>query len=205
MKDKGLARLRVSKQHYTIAPGSMSVGRGLETSFPAIVADVLNINADKIHYVQGDTDYLPSGRGSGGSSATITGSAAINASEKLIKAGNEIAADVLKCDISNIHYEKGNFFDQNNPNSSLDWSEIAQYSNQPDGIDILGEFTPSAPTYPNGCHICEVEIDRSTENFLQDYVAVEDVGTALFPILIEGQILGGIVQGISQALGITYL
>ena len=204
MRIKELARIRLSKQgNITIAPGSMSVGQGLETSFPAIVADVLNINADMVHYVQGDTDYLPSGRGSGGSSATITGgSAAINASEKLIKAGNEIAADVLKCDISNIHYEKGNFYNQNNPNSSLDWSEIAQYSNQPDGIDILGEFTPSAPTYPNGCHICEVEIDRSTGKcFLQDYIAVEDVGTALFPILIEGQILGGIVQGISQALG----
>ena len=201
---KEVARLRVSKQGVmTIAPGSMSVGQGLETSFPDIVAGGLNISADRIKYIQGDTDYLPSGRGSGGSAATITGgSAVINAAEILIQTGNQIAADVLKCDISDIHYNNGNFFQMNDPYTALDWSEIAQYSNQPDGLDIMGEFTPSAPTYPNGCHICEVEIDTSTGKcYVQDYVAVEDVGTALYPVLIEGQILGGIVQGISQALG----
>ena len=120
----------------------------------------------------------------------------------MIQTGNQIAADVLKCNISDIQYNNGNFFQMNDPDTALDWSEIAQYSNQPDGLDIMGEFTPSAPTYPNGCHICEVEIDTSTGKcYVQDYVAVEDVGTALYPVLIEGQILGGIVQGISQALG----
>ncbi len=204
MKIKEVARLKVNKEgDITIAPGSMSVGQGLETSFPDIVAGELNIASDRIQYVQGDTDYLPSGRGSGGSAATITGgSAIINASEILIQTGSEIAADVLKCNISDIQYDCGSFYRKNVPDNILDWSDIAQYSNQPDGLDIIGEFTPSAPTYPNGCHICEVEIDKTTGKcFILDYVAVEDVGTALYPVLIEGQILGGIVQGISQALG----
>ncbi|MBT5798988.1 MAG: xanthine dehydrogenase family protein molybdopterin-binding subunit [Alphaproteobacteria bacterium] len=204
MSVKEVARLRVSKQGIiTIAAGSMSVGQGLETAFPDIVANQLNIDPKQICYVQGDTDYLPSGRGSGGSSATITGgSATIKTTELLIETGSQIAADVLKCDISEIGYEKGVFYQKSNPDISLDWSEIAQYSNQPDGLDVIGEFTPSAPTYPNGCHICEIEIDKETGKcYLQDYVAIEDVGTALYPVLIEGQILGGIVQGISQALG----
>ena len=204
MQIKEVARLRVNKQgSLTIAPGSMSVGQGLETSFQDLVAGELNISADVVEYVQGDTDYLPSGRGSGGSAATITGgSAVINAAEILIKTGNQIAADVLKCNISDIEYNNGKFYQKNEPDTALDWSEIAQFSNQPEGLDVIGEFTPSAPTYPNGCHICEVEIDRSTGKcYVQCYVAVEDVGTALYPVLIEGQILGGIVQGISQALG----
>lgn len=204
MKIKEVARLRISKQgDITIAPGSMSVGQGLETSFPDIVAGELNIDANRIHYFQGDTDYLPSGRGSGGSAATITGgSAIINATGILLQTGREIAADVLKCNMSDIKYDSGNFYKKNVPENMLGWSDIAQYSNHPDGLDIIGEFTPSAPTYPNGCHICEVEIDTTTGKcFILDYVAVEDVGTALYPVLIEGQILGGIVQGISQALG----
>ena len=204
MQIKEVARLRVNKQgSLTIAPGSMSVGQGLETSFQDLVAGELNISADVVEYVQGDTDYLPSGRGSGGSAATITGgSAVINAAEILIKTGNQIAADVLKCNISDIEYNNGKFYQKNEPDTALDWSEIAQFSNQPEGLDVIGEFTPSAPTYPNGCHICEVDIDRSTGKcYVQSYVAVEDVGTALYPVLIEGQILGGIVQGISQALG----
>ncbi len=204
MRIKEIARLKVNREGiFTIAPGSMSVGQSLETSFPEIVARELNIEADKIHYIQGDTDYLPSGRGSGGSAATITGgSAIINAAEILIQKGSEIAADVLECNISDIKYDSGNFYEKNVLDTMLDWSQIVQYSNQPDGLDIIGEFTPSAPTYPNGCHICEVEIDTTTGKcYILDYVAIEDVGTALYPVLIEGQILGGIVQGISQALG----
>ena len=85
---------------------------------------------------------------------------------------------------------------------TMSWAELVSHSNQLDGLRVDSEFLPDAPTYPNGCHICEVEIDPKTGRVeIVDYVGVEDVGTVLNRDLVEGQMQGGIVQGIGQALG----
>ena len=88
----------------------------------------------------------------------------------------------------------------------MTWADIARHSNKAGGHSVLGEFTPPDVTYPNGCHICEVEIDPKTGKVaFCDYVVVEDVGTVLSPDLVEGQMHGGVAQGIGQALGETLL
>jgi len=114
-----------------------------------------------------------------------------------------LAAAVMGCSPEAVRYENGAFTGGGEALSwALSWADLAGHSNQKDGVVVDSSFMPQAPTYPNGCHICELEIDPKTGVVeILDYVGVEDVGTVLNQDLVEGQMQGGIVQGVGQAIG----
>lgn len=180
--------------------GTMSVGQGLETSLSDIVAQRLSVPIDKIDYVYGDTDQVPRGKGNGGSAAlTLGGSAIALGIDKLLEQGRHLAAQRLEASIADIEFAEGRFRIAGT-DRSLSLVEVAALAG-PDGLTGTGEFKLSQPTYPNGCHICEVEIDPDTgEVEVIGYVGVEDVGRVLHPAFVEGQIHGGVAQGMGQAL-----
>ncbi len=189
----------------TIAPGLMSVGQGHETTVTRLASDLLGVPADMIVYAQGDTDLLPTGRGNGGSAATVVGVSAVKiALDEFIDDGGGIAAAALGCAAGDLAYADGTFLAPDG--QIMTWADIAHHSNKAGGHSVLAEFIPPDVTYPNGCHICEVEIDPKTGKVaFCDYVVVEDVGVVLSPDLVEGQMHGGVAQGIGQALGETLL
>ncbi|HBD51927.1 MAG TPA: hypothetical protein DC036_05475, partial [Alphaproteobacteria bacterium] len=163
----------------TIAPGLMSVGQGHETAVARLTSQMLGVPTHSIVYAQGDTDLLPTGRGNGGSAATVVGLSAVKiALDELITQGQGVAAAALGCAATELTYRDGAF--ATSDGQTMAWVDIARHSNQAGGISVLGEFTPPDVTYPNGCHICEVEIDPKTGKIaFCDYVVVEDVGTVL--------------------------
>lgn len=185
----------------TLCPGLMSVGQGHETTLSTIAATILEISPDRISYVQGDTDILPEGRGNGGSSGlAVTGPAVHNAVEALCKAATARCAVLFGCDPDEIVRE-GELFRQASTNKAVSLAQVAQGCG-PDGLVVKASFTPDAATFPNGAHVAEIEIDPDTGALaILSYSAVEDVGTVLSPNLVEGQMMGGITQGISQVLG----
>ncbi|HSU04744.1 MAG TPA: xanthine dehydrogenase family protein molybdopterin-binding subunit [Acetobacteraceae bacterium] len=190
--------------------GTMSVGQGLETSFAQLVADRLGIALDQIEYRQGDTDDLPFGRGSGGSGAMPIGASAISiAADQVIEKARRIAAEILEAAVADVTFESGRFR-ITGTDRVVDLAEIARAAHDParlppgetPGIDELGAFQATAVTFPNGTHICEVEVDPDTGvTEIVRYTAVEDLGRILNPMLVAGQIHGGVVQGLGQALG----
>jgi len=190
--------------------GTMSVGQGLETSFPQLVAERLGVPVERIEYRQGDTDLLPFGRGSGGSGAMPIGASAIwAAADRVIEKARRIAAELLEAAVADVTFEDGRFR-ITGTDRFVDLTEVARAAHDParlppgetPGIDELGAFQATAVTFPNGTHICEVEIDRETGvTEIVRYTAVEDLGRVLNPMLVAGQIHGGVVQGLGQALG----
>ncbi len=194
----------------TLDSGVMSTGQGLETALPGLVAEGLGIGRDRIRFVQGDTDRLADGRGSGGSSALTTGGTAVTfAVEKVIEKGRAIAAHHFEAAPADVEFAAGRFTVVGT-DRTLDLAAVATLAADPaalpegmaPGLDELAEFQPSDVTYPNGCHLCEVEIEQETGRVrVVNYVAAEDIGTVLYPTLVHGQIHGGVVQGIGQAVG----
>jgi carbon-monoxide dehydrogenase large subunit len=187
----------------TLSIGTMSVGQGHETGFSRLVAQRLGVPVSNVRYAQGDTDLLEKGRGNGGSSALIQGgSATIHGVDDLIDKGRELASRKLEAAVSDIEFS-GGAFRIRGTDRSVALGELAQ-DVEASGQALLagrGQFTPSQPTYPNGCHICEVEIDAETGEVTPiRYVSVEDVGTVLNPVLVDGQIHGGVVQGMGQVM-----
>ena len=181
--------------------GAMSVGQGLETSLSDIVAQRLNVPIEKIDYVYGDTDKVPRGKGNGGSAALTLGGSAISLGiDKLLEQGKQLAANKLEASVADIEFAEGRFRIAGT-DRSLSLADVAALSGNDDGLTGAGEFKLSQPTYPNGCHICEVEIDPDTgEVEVIGYVGVEDVGRVLHPAFVEGQIHGGVAQGMGQVL-----
>ena len=184
-----------------IDTGLMSVGQGHETAVSRLASDVLNVPLEQIIYSQGDTDLLPEGRGNGGSAATVVGVSAVKiALGDFLSEAKSIASSVAGCPVNAVTYARGEFSAPGGHNFT--WEEISRLSNIAGGLSVLSEFAPKDVTYPNGCHICEVEIDPITGKIhFSSYVVVEDVGTVLNPELVEGQMHGGIAQGIGQAMG----
>ena len=193
----------------TLYSGSNSQGQGHETTFKQLVCDRLGLDPNEAHYIQGDTDAVPFGEGTGGSrSATLAGSAFHLATEKVVAKARAIAAHMLKVEESDLKFEEG-VFSTNKTNRTLTIKELAPASlnpaNLPDGMEpgLSANAIYSAPVanYPNGCHVCEVEIDRETGRVdIVRYSVVDDVGTVMNEKLLEGQIHGGIAQGAGQAL-----
>lgn len=182
----------------TLMPGAMSVGQGHETAFVALVSDRLGIPPSRIRYASGDTDLLADGKGNGGSSAMVMGSGAIiGAADDLVHTARALAADRLEVSAADVEFSMGEFRVAGT-DLRLGWADLAGAGTPLAGA---GAFVPPAPTFPNGCHVCEVEIDPQTGQVqLLRYVSVEDVGRVMHPQLVEGQIHGGVVQGIGQAL-----
>lgn len=193
----------------TMFAGSNSQGQGHETVFKQIVADKLGIHPDDIRYVQGDTDQVFYGEGTGGSrSATMGGSAFARASDKIIDKAAAIAAHALKVDLADIKFTDG-VFSSAKSNRTLTMKEVAADAQMPaklpagmePGLAANAVHTTPVNNYPNGCHVCELEIDIETgETTIVRYNVVDDVGTVLNPMLLHGQIHGGVAQGAGQAL-----
>jgi len=173
------------------------------------LCDRLGIHPDQVHYVQGDTDKVAIGEGTGGSrSAALGGSAVHLATEKIVGKAKVIAGRMLGAEVDEIKFEDG-LFSAPRSNRALTAGEIAKESlnpqNLPEGMDlglIAGAtFSCKEQNFPNGCHICELEIDEETGTVeILRYSVVDDVGTIMNPLLLEGQICGGIAQGVGQVL-----
>lgn len=189
--------------------GSNSQGQGHETVFKQLVCDRLGLDPKEAQYIQGDTDQVFYGEGTGGSrSATLAGSAFHLATEKVVTKARAIAATMLKVEEAELKFDEG-VFSTNKTNRTLSVKEIAAASfdtaNLPSGIEpgLFATAVYRAPVnnYPNGCHICELEIDRETGKVeITRYSVVDDFGTVLNPLLLHGQVHGGIAQGAGQAL-----
>jgi aerobic carbon-monoxide dehydrogenase large subunit len=185
--------------------GSMSVGQSFETVFPQLIADMFGIPADQVEYNQGDTDVLPSGRGNGGSSALCVGGSAVSEAATVLRGDLiEIAAKLLGAPADSVSLSNGMLRSQWG-NRTLTLAELAaetEPASERIVVQATGVFKPPAETYPNGTHICEVEVDPETgEIEIVSYTAVEDIGNVINPMTAEGQIQGGVVQGIGQAFG----
>ncbi len=185
-----------------IHPGAMSVGQGLATAFSEIVAETFQLPLDKIDYRQGDTDDLPGGRGSGGSASAPTGgSSLVLAMDKVVEKGTDLAADMLEAATADIEYSNGTFT-VTGTDRRVTLPEVAKAAaEREDTLDGQSHFEPDKVTFPNGCHICEVEVDPDTGALsIERYTVVEDVGRALNPTLLSGQMHGGIAMGVGQSL-----
>ena len=196
------ARITItSSGRILLAPGVMSVGQGHETALTAMVAQRLQVNPELIDYRHGDTQAISFGKGSGGSGGlTLAGSALWQVLDTLLHDGQQQAATRLGCSPADISFRDAGFF-RTGTNDAVSLRELALAA--PGGQwSVEQSFTPAGATFPNGTHICEVEIDPETgATRVVRYVAVEDVGRVLNPTLVEGQLQGGIAQGLSLGLG----
>jgi aerobic carbon-monoxide dehydrogenase large subunit len=194
----------------TILSGTLDFGMGHATPFAQILHEKLGIPFDKIRLLQSDSDRLIMGGGSGGSKSLMhTGTALVEASGKVIERGKEIAAHVLEAAASDIEFAHGRFVVAGT-DTAIGIMDLAARLrsgiNLPEGIPASLDVQhvsegPSASTYPNGCHVCEVEVDPETGVIeVVKYASVNDFGTVINPIIVEGQLHGGVVQGIGQTL-----
>jgi aerobic carbon-monoxide dehydrogenase large subunit len=193
----------------TILTGLHSHGQGLETVLPQVLHDELGIPMDKVRTVFGDTDLVYHGRGAGGSRSAAVGSMIIReAGLRIIAKGRRIAAHVLETSEEDITFADGRF-SVGGTDRVLPLAEVARLSfdkaRLPRGFEVglsaAVTLAPAEANFPNGCHVCEVEIDPETGvTRIAGYWAVEDVGRVLNPLVVEGQVHGGIMQGLGQAL-----
>jgi carbon-monoxide dehydrogenase large subunit len=204
------AELRVNPDgSVSLFAGTTSMGQGNETAFAQIVSDRLGVPAARIQVFWGDTDALGAGRGNGGSGAlTVGGSAVTRATEKIVERGRRIAAKLLEASPEDIVLRDGKFTVAGT-DKGVTWASVARTAYVPrqlpagmePGFSETAAFTPPAVTFPNGTHVCEVEIDRETGAVRIDrYAVVDDVGRMVNPMLVKGQIHGGIAQGLGQGL-----
>ena len=179
--------------------GTMAMGQGLQTTYTQMISDTLGIPLDKIDVVQGDTD-LATGFGSVGSRSLFVGGTAVAVSSKdLMTKAREKASNLLETAVEDIEYRDG-FLTVVGTDRRISLFEIAQ-KEQGAKLSVDSEGEVDGPSWPNGTHICEVEIDPETGiSRVVRYTTVDDVGVAVNPMLVAGQIHGGVAQGIGQAL-----
>jgi aerobic carbon-monoxide dehydrogenase large subunit len=195
----------------TLATGTLDFGMGHATPFAQILSERLGVPFDKINMIQGDSDkIMPVGGGSGGSKSLMhSGTAIIEGAAKVIENGKQLAAYVLEAAPADIAFEHGRFVIVGT-DRSISIMELAQKlhtglkptADVPQSLDVTHVSDgPGASTYPNGCHVAEVEVDPQT-GFVEivKYSCVNDFGTLVNPMIVEGQMHGGVVQGIGQAL-----
>ncbi|HYD30192.1 MAG TPA: xanthine dehydrogenase family protein molybdopterin-binding subunit [Azospirillaceae bacterium] len=194
----------------TVFTGAHSHGQGHETTFAQLVSDRFGIPIDKVDVVHGDTGRIPFGMGTYGSrSLAVGGSAIVKAMDKVEAKARKIAAHLMEAAPSDIEVKQGRFTVAGT-DKSVGIGDIALSAYVPHnfpleemepGLDEQAFYDPKNFTYPNGCQICEVEIDPDTGSVkIVSYVAVDDFGRVINPMIVEGQVHGGIVQGIGQAL-----
>jgi carbon-monoxide dehydrogenase large subunit len=210
------AEMRVNPDgSVSLFAGSTSMGQGNETAFAQIVSDRLGLPPTLIQVFWGDSDALGAGRGNGGSGAvSVGGSAVLRATEKVIERGRRVAAHLLEAALDDVVLRDGRFIVAGT-DRGVAWIRVARAAYQPrqlppglePGFSETAAFTPPAVTFPNGCHVCEVEIDEETGAVrVTRYGVVDDVGRMINPMLVKGQIHGGVVQGLGQGLSevLTY-
>jgi carbon-monoxide dehydrogenase large subunit len=185
----------------TLKIGTQTTGQGHATAYAQMVAEKLNMPIDKIVMRQGDTDELDDGEGTGGSrSIPLGGVSASRAGEALAEKIRRIAADELEASPLDVELHEGTARIVGT-DRSMTYAELAKAAKKPEDLQGMGVFVQDECTYPNGTHICEVEIDPETgETSIVGYTIVDDFGVTVNPILLAGQMHGGVAQGIAQAL-----
>ena len=194
----------------TVFTGSHSHGQGHETTFAQIVAAKLGIPVENIEIVHGDTGRVPFGMGTYGSrSLSVGGTAIVKAVDKIIAKGKKIAAHLLEAADTDIEFENGVFkvagTDKSVPFGSVSLTAYVPHNYPLDklepGLNENAFYDPTNFTYPSGTYLCEVEVDPETgEVKIEQFVAVDDFGNIINPMIVEGQVQGGIAQGLGQAM-----
>ena len=193
----------------TILMGSKDQGQGHATTFTQIACDRMGIDPGDLRFVDGDTDKVAYGTGTFGSRSTAIGGSALTvAADKIIAKARRIAAHLLEANDADVAFADGRFTIAGT-DRGVDLKEVARCAfvqgklppGMEPGLFENGTFSPDAETFPNSCHVCEVEIDPDTGVVdLASYAVVDDVGTVVNPLTLKGQVHGGLVQGISQIL-----
>lgn len=196
----------------TILTGTLDYGQGHLTAFAQVLADRLGVPFEAVRLAQGDSDLLVAGGGTGGSKSLMaSGAAIVEASEKVVEAGRQLAAHALEAAPVDIVFEEGRFVVAGTDRGigvmalAARLRDGAFVRGLPEGVpatlDVTHVHAASPSAYPNGCHVCEVEVDPETGIVrVAKYTAVNDFGVVVNPMLVEGQLHGGVVQGIGQAL-----
>jgi carbon-monoxide dehydrogenase large subunit len=190
-----------------VKTGSFSQGQGHETTFAQIAAERLGLPLEDVSVIKGDTDAIPRGTGTYGSKSTqIGGVAAVKAAEEVVERAKELAAEELEASPEDmvLDVEKGRFHVTGSPEPGLNWQELAKRLADKGKLDELtreADFQAPQPTFPFGAHVAVVEVDPDTgSTSLERFVAVDDAGTIINPLVLEGQVHGGLAAGIAQAL-----
>jgi carbon-monoxide dehydrogenase large subunit len=194
----------------TILGGTHSHGQGHATVFAQVAHEWLGVPLEDIRYVQGDTAQVPIGRGTYGARSAIVGGNALKAaSEAIIAKGKQLAAALMEADAADIEFKEGEYRVVGT-DKAITITDVAKAAYAPMGpltdkfgvgLEASGSFSPDPPSHPNGAHACEVEVDPETgEVTIDRYFVVDDLGRILNPLIVRGQIHGGVVQGLGQAL-----
>jgi aerobic carbon-monoxide dehydrogenase large subunit len=186
----------------TVLAGSQSTGQGHKTAYAQLVAEHLDLPPERVTVIQGDTDLVATGAGTGGSSSITCGGASVaSAARKLADNLKALAANRLEAAESDLEIEDGTVRIAGTDRAASFAELAALPAATPAVLSITDTVGPPEPTYPNGTHIAEVEVDPDTGRVdIVDYVVVDDFGVALNPLLLAGQVHGGAVQGIGQAI-----
>jgi aerobic carbon-monoxide dehydrogenase large subunit len=194
----------------SVLTGSHSHGQGHETTFAQVVADKLGIDPSQIDIVHGDTAKIPFGMGTYGSrSLAVGGAAIVNAVDKVIAKGRKIAAHLMEAAESDVVFEDGNFSvkgtDKKTPFAAVALTAYVPHKFPHEtlepGLEETCFYDPKNFTYPAGTYICEIEIEPTTgQTEIVQFTAADDFGNIINPMIVEGQVHGGLVQGIGQAL-----
>ncbi|MDQ1079385.1 xanthine dehydrogenase family protein molybdopterin-binding subunit [Pseudoroseomonas cervicalis] len=194
----------------SVFTGTHSHGQGHETTFAQLVSEQLGVPLSQVEIVHGDTSRIPFGMGTYGSrSLAVGGAAMVKAMDKIIAKGKKIAAHLLEASVEDIEFDRGTFrvagTDRAKTLTDISMAAYVPHNYPIDeiepGLEETAFYDPKNFTYPGGCHICEVEIDPDTgEVAVVNFTACDDVGRVINPMIVEGQIQGGLAQGIGQAL-----
>jgi aerobic carbon-monoxide dehydrogenase large subunit len=194
----------------TIVAGTFNHGQGHETTFAQLVSEWLGVPFESIRFVQGDTDKVPFGRGSYGSRTSMVGGSALRrAADAVIERARGMAGALLEIAPEDLEFDAGRFTVRGDETAGISLTEVARAFYHPGGItdkfglglEGSGSYATEEGNFPNGCHICEVEVDPETgEVSIDRYAMVDDIGVVINPLIAEGQLLGGVAQGIGQAL-----
>ncbi|MDQ1534052.1 MAG: aerobic carbon-monoxide dehydrogenase large subunit [Actinomycetota bacterium] len=194
-----------------VSMGTGSHGQGLETTMPQVVAEELGVPLDDVVLVQGDTESAPFGRGTGGSGSAVIGGGACREAAQLVRSKVlEIAAHLMEAAPADLELVEGELSVRGTPTRTLPFAEVARVAHLdtarlPEGLapglDATASYKAPPITWSNACHVCTVELDRHTGLVRIDrYIVSEDCGVMINPMVVEGQIAGGVVQGIGGVL-----
>jgi carbon-monoxide dehydrogenase large subunit len=193
----------------TVLAGTMSTGTGHETAYAQMICDWLGVPFEKIRVLQGDTDRVAVGRGTYASRSMVVGGNALRrAADAIIEKGKLIASHLMEVSACDIEFKDGNF-SISGTDRELNISEVAYAASRPMmvpvdlgvGLNETGGFVVSQSSFPNGCHICEIEVDPETgSRNIVSYAIVDDFGVIINPMIVQGQVHGGVAQGIGEAL-----
>jgi len=188
--------------------GTQSNGQGHETAYAQILSDTIGIDGDRVRVIQGDTDEVPKGMTGGSRSVPVGGAAVLLAGRQIVEKARRVAANAMEAASVDIEFADG-VFTVAGTDKRMTIEQVAKAAMDPanledgmtPGLDERHERKPEAATYPNGCHVCEIEIDPDTgEMAIGRYTIVDDFGDTINPALLAGQVHGGIVQGFGQAV-----